>query len=260
MSAMEDVLGKHRPVLEAVGRYRLMLPESWARFTIRKLPKVTEKVRADERSRAGTALRKLTECGLLNHHCPGTTEFPPFPGDVGYFSLTAEGAKVAKVPQERAVIPGKRALKESALEGHLACLWFCTERLDSGNRTEPDELEPLIGRHKSLQNVPHCLVKERGEIRLYRLYPAATDLKRILQAVRRQVSNARDLEELRTWIDERDYAFAILAGSKEYCREIQRAVKSAGLTDEAHIVVALTPTPATLRMHLKSSRGPDHDT
>jgi hypothetical protein len=206
----------------------------------------------DRRTQGGNALARLHGYGLLNHHHHKSAEYPPFPGNVPYYTLTPAGAKLAGVPIDRAEEAGKRAMSTDALEPHLAALWFCCMYPPERHRLEPDELVPLVGKHKFFENVAHCLAADAERQRIYRLYPPATHVPRIIEQAKKHLADSRAKTTLQPWVEDRTYGFAILAAEPSLCTDIRNALRQSGLDDEAAFEVALGPTPATLRDALRN--------
>lgn len=243
-----ELLPRYRAILQHVGRYRLTTREVLGRLLIPERARKDQakgQLARERRTKAGTALARLHSFGLLNHHHHKNANYPALPGNIPYFTLTAEGARVAGVPAERAEEAGKRSFGTEALERHIGALWFCCMRANAAHRMEPDELVPLLGTHKFFDNVPHCITTDDAGVRIYRMYSPATSVTHTIQQLRKQIESLCTKPKLREWIEGREYGFAILAPEASMCSDIQRMVRQYNLDELAHLVVALAPTPAT---------------
>jgi hypothetical protein len=248
------ILDSHLAVLKHVGCFRMTLPEVVGRLMLPEcaLASATPKDLVNQRKSKGAhVLSRLAQEGLLNHHHHKSNEYPPFPQNVPYFTLSPNGARKAGVPIERSEQAGKRCLSADALAYHLATLWFCCMNSEERHRLEPDELHPLFGKQKAFETVPHCLTVGPRGMRVYRVYPPCTHISGILERVRKQLDSLRDRQALRLWIDERVFGLAILAPEPALCSDVTRALARTGLSNDFLFTVELGPTPATLRNALR---------
>lgn len=243
---------RYRAVLLHVARYRLTLRETVGRLMLPDDDRPPRQQMDDRRTQGGNVLARLHGYGLLNHHHHKSTEYPPFPGNVPYYTLTPAGAKLAGVPIDRAEEAGKRAMSADALEPHLAALWFCCMNRHQRYRVEPDELASLFGKHKFFENVPHCVAQDDDAHRIYRVYPPSTHIPRIIEQAKKHLADTRAKQPLGDWVGDRSYGFAILGAEPSVCSDITAALRQSGLADEAAFKVALGPTPAALRDALRN--------
>lgn len=241
---------RYEAVLRHIGRYRLMLRETLGWLMLPESERVPPPSLSKLRDPGSHALARLRDRGYLNHHHHKSTEFPPLPGNIPYYTLTAAGAKCIGVPLDRAEELGGHVYSNDALTLHLAALWFAVLGGRRSLRVEPAELAKLLGRHKFFDNVPHCLRHDPDGWRIYRLYVVSTDIQGVVEQVRRQAVAVSDLNGISDWLP-RDYGLAVLAPEKKLCLDLKRALDHAGVAELLHFHVAWAPTPETLRDALR---------
>lgn len=235
---------RHLAILRHVALYRL----TFRRAVYRAVSAVPDE------STAGTALSRLVFDGMLVSHDKANKE--ALPGGTTYYTLSARGAKTAGVPANRSD-PFKEALYD-----HLAALWFCCLSGDRRYRLEPAELEELLGGDAPRHNTTHCVAAEPVGHRLYRLYRTGTDAASAVKQVREYVEEECKKPSLRDWIRTREYGFAILSETPEMCRQLRTLIqKGTGgerpLIEDAHVVAAVCPGPATFKQAHAALGGRD---
>jgi hypothetical protein len=271
----EQLAPNHLAILRHVGLYRLTLVQVVARLFIPFHDELSEDEQKEaRRASAGDILNRLVDKGYLNHHSTKHSELlPPFPPNIPFFTLTPEGAQIARVPIERSETLGKKDQKKpaatdlaeeskprlfgsEALQLALATLWFCTMYKQPRHRLEPEQLHKFFGKVKAFHNVPHCLAKTSRGLRIYRIYvPCVDKMRGVIPGIRKAMDRATSVSSIRTWAEQRDYGIAILAPDRAYCTDIETLVEQAKLTAEMHLIVRIGPTEATIASALKYYRN-----
>lgn len=241
-----DLPPRYEAVLRHVGRYRLLLPEALGWLMQGESARSQPPALGLVRDQGARTLARLRDQGYLNHHHHKSADYPPFPGNVPYYTLTPQGAKTIGMPLDRAEELGGHVFSNDALTVHLAALWFAVLGSCRCWRAEPAELAKLLGKHKFFDNVPHCLRHDPDGWRIYRLYVASTDIPGVVEQVRRQAIAVSDLPGVADWLPY-DYAIAVLAGDKRLCVDLKKALERASLGKLLYFRVCWTPTPETLR-------------
>lgn len=202
---------------------------------------------------AGNVLRNLTagDQPSLRLH----SRQHGFAQNVSYYTLTKKGAKEAGVTPNRAA----EQRGPEAVRTHLATLWFSCMGAKRYYRLEPRELTSLFGKGVVHANTAHCITQDKDGPRVYRVYPASSGSEATVAHLDEVLTGIGEVPEKKAvyeWLKDRDYGFAVLGPTPEACDDLSRAInrRDAGLTDRAHIIVRLGPSPETIRQAIYNYR------
>lgn len=155
------------------------------------------------------------------------------PQGLKLYQLTAKGAE-GRFPKSRIRLPGPQAFRAS-----MCSLWFCHMLGPQRHRLERWELERAM--KQSAPAGVHCTSLEDPPV-VYRLRPVGgnTEPSSVLFDVRQSVKALRADKALRPWIENRLYAFAILAEKQQVAR-IRHAIDRSEIRQYAQITIDPVP-------------------
>lgn len=164
-----------------------------------------------------------------------------FPGGVSYYQLSESETKRIGVPDYRAKAPAGQALPEK-----LSTLWFCCMSERKRTRIEKNKLEEIFGVEPF--SGPHCYEAD-GQTKqylIYRIFPANADDEYLIRNIRQHLDTVTE-RGCRDWLKTGAYGIAVLAETETRKQKLERDLKEKGLSDTVSSVVAVVPSPNTLK-------------
>jgi hypothetical protein len=164
-----------------------------------------------------------------------------FPGGVSYYQLPESEAKRIGVPDYRAKAPAGQALPEK-----LSTLWFCCMSEKRRTRIEKNKLEEIFGVQPF--SGPHCYEtdEQTRAYRIYRIFPVNADDEYLIRNVTQHLDTVTE-RGCRDWLRTGAYGIAVLAETETRKQKLERDLKEKGLSDTVTSVVAVVPSPNTLK-------------
>lgn len=149
------------------------------------------------------------------------------------------------------VLPGvKRPPNTQTVDYDLAALWLCTmqpwQRFHRLETAEIRKLFPSPPHH----HVRHLLGDAGDGPVVFRIYPTAVDVKTTLKRLKGFIAETRTRLGLAAWLDAGDYGFIVCCETETKSAHVAELVTfprdGQRLADDARIIVATTPTSASL--------------
>lgn len=168
------------------------------------------------------------------------------PGGVCYYRLTLSEARSRAVPEHRA-----RPKKGAALRQALQVLWFCCMSGKKRNRIERKQVGKNFGNGKG-SGKPHCAEAGEESSIVYRLYAPGPNSRDdyLLKRLRSDYEVALEVPELRDWIQDRAFGFAVLVETPERGEKLKRLIKKHG-PSSVTIVIEVVPGLSNLAGKLR---------
>jgi hypothetical protein len=168
------------------------------------------------------------------------------PGGICYYRLTLSEARSRAVPEHRA-----RPKKGVALRQALQVLWFCCMSGKKRNRIERKQVGKNFGNGKG-SGKPHCAEVDGESSTIYRLYAPGPNSRDdyLLKGLRVDYEVALAVPELRAWIEDRVFGFAVLVETPERGEKLKRLIKKHGPSN-VMILVEVVPGLSTLARALR---------
>lgn len=97
-------------------------------------------------------------------------------------------------------------MSSSALDTHLATLWFCTMEIHRRYKLGASELSrPDIFGSAAPNSTPHVVSNELERPRIFRIYAATTDATSAARQLRNRIRELRAMPGIGSWLDAGDY-------------------------------------------------------
>ena len=97
-------------------------------------------------------------------------------------------------------------MSSSALDTHLATLWFCTMEIHRRYKLGASELSrPDIFGSAAPNSTPHVVSNELERPRIFRIYAATTDATFAARQLRNKIRELRAMPGIGSWLDAGDY-------------------------------------------------------
>ncbi len=158
------------------------------------------------------------------------------PGGLCYYRLSVTEARARRVPDHRA-----RPKKGGALRQSLQVLWFCDMSDKKRVRLERKQVADEFGNGRG-SGKPHCAESDQGKLIVYRVYapgPNSRD-EYLLKSIHGDYDEAMNRSELRGWIENEAFGFALLVETPERKERLRRLISKAGPRD-VRIIVEVVP-------------------
>lgn len=168
------------------------------------------------------------------------------PGGLSYYRLSLTEARARGVPEHRARPKKGRALREA-----LQLLSFCCLSEKARTKLERRQVAENFG-NGSGSGKPHCAESNEDRSMVYRVYAPGPNSRDdyLLKAVRSDTEKGLERPELRTWIEAKAFAVAILVETPERQARLKRLISKTGpygVWIHVEVVPGLTTLAASLR-------------
>jgi hypothetical protein len=176
---------------------------------------------------------------------------PSIPGGLCYYRLSLLEARARCVPEHRA-----KPKRGAALRQALQVLWFCCMS---------EKARSLLGRKKVGETFgngngsgkPHCAEVEGDQSIVYRVYAPGPNSRDdyLLKTLKSDTEKGMERPELRSWIEARSFAFAVLVETPERKERLKRLISRTGPYDvriHVEVVPGLSNLAAALRLQGES--------
>lgn len=168
------------------------------------------------------------------------------PGRHSYVTLRPAGCAALGVSAKRA-----NPLGTAALNLAIGLAYYCCRGEKRRHRIEREELRSFLGDDTPPDNVFHVASEELGWPCVLRVYQVQRHVEGTIQALRRDLSDARRRPVIASWIDGGDYSAAVLVPWPDKVAKVRETLARSGLADELPLVVGVGPTAETLPAVLK---------
>lgn len=169
------------------------------------------------------------------------------PGGLNCYRLTLSEARARSVPEHRA-----RPKKGAALRQALQVLWFCCMTEKNRNRLERRKVAETFGNGNG-SGKPHCAEVEGEQSIVYRIYAPGPNSRDdyLLKCLKSETEKGMLRPELRSWIEAKAFALAVLVETPERKDRLKRLISKTG-PYEVRIHVEVTPGLSTLAAAVRS--------
>ncbi len=133
-----------------------------------------------------------------------------------YYQLEARGADETARPHYRT-----RSLGETALNRHVAVLWWCCFGSRQRYRLSDSDLAKVLGTDPPTGL--HCIERSQKAFTVCHVYPLAPKavIKPVIGRIRNNIEEKLSDKTLREWVEAKQYQFVILAESKDRRRDLE---------------------------------------
>ncbi len=171
------------------------------------------------------------------------------PSGLKLYQLTAAGA-AGRFPRSRTRMPGPQAFRAC-----MCSLWFCHMLGPQRRRVESWELERAMKR-KPPAGV-HCTSLDDPPV-VYRLKSVGgnTEPSSVLFDLRQAIKSFRADDALRAWLENRYYAFAVLAEKQQVAR-LRHAIEQSEIRQYADITIDPVPWLHDIGETIRDHRIPE---
>jgi hypothetical protein len=163
-----------------------------------------------------------------------------------YYQLTKAGAKAIGASEYRGKAQGGQAVTRS-----LAFLWFCCVKKPRRHRIIGTELAEIFGSQIFVSDgdkkprllLPgfHCLDKAKASYRVLHLYAPKTSVADTVVELNKRLRDVRQLPVVEQAIIDRQYAFAVLAETKQQQDALRLNLEKSFAHDPIKLVVTCSP-------------------
>jgi len=171
---------------------------------------------------------------------------PSIPGGLCYYRLSLSEARARSVPEHRA-----RPKKGAALRQAVQVLWFCCMSEMNRTRLERKKVGENFGSGNG-SGKPHCAEAQGEQSMVYRIYapgPNSRD-EYLLKCLKSDTEKGMQRPELRSWIEAKSFAFAVLVETPERKERLKRLISKTGpyaVRIQIEVVPGLSNLGAILR-------------
>ena len=168
------------------------------------------------------------------------------PGGLSYYRLTLTEARARSFPEHRA-----RPRKGAALRQALQVLWFCCMSEKNRTRLDRKKVGETFGNGNG-SGKPHCAESDGERSMVYRIYAPGPNSRDdyLLKCLKSDTEKGMKRPELRSWIEARSFAFAVLVETPERKERLKRLISKTG-PYEVRIHVEVVPGLSNLSAVLR---------
>jgi len=175
---------------------------------------------------------------------------PGIAGGLNYYRLSLTEARARGVPEHRA-----RPKKGAALRHAIQVLWFCKMADKVRNKLERRQVAENFGNGCG-SGKPHCAESTDEKSVVYRVYAPGPNSRDdyLLKAIRSDIEKGMERPQLRSWIEAKAFAIAILVETEERKNRLKRLISKTGpygVWIHLEVVPGLTTLASALRERAK---------
>jgi hypothetical protein len=171
---------------------------------------------------------------------------PSIPGGLCCYQLSLSEARARGVPEHRA-----RPKKGAALRQALQVLLFCCMSEKDRRLLDRKKVGESFGNGNG-SGKPHCAEVEGDQSMVYRIYAPGPNSRDdyLLKCLKSDTEKGMERPELRSWIEARSFAFAVLVETPERKERLKRLISRTGPYEvriRVEVVPGLSGLAAALR-------------
>lgn len=177
-------------------------------------------------------------------------------GGLKYYRLSLTEARARGVPEHRA-----RPKKGAALRQAIQVLWFCNMADKPRNKLERRQVAENFGNGCG-SGKPHCAESSDEKSVVYRVYAPGPNSRDdyLLKAIRSDIEKGMERSQLRSWIEAKAFAIAILVETEERKNRLKKLVSRTGpygVWIHIEVVPGLTNLASALRQRAEAKNHVD---